>query len=72
MRCKYVATEVNHGDTKADVYAATPSPERIRLLLSKWSQRKPKECPGLCLMFLDVTHAQVIVKPKNCTYFSGY
>ena len=39
VRCRFVATEVNHGDTNADFYAATPPLECERLLFSQFAKR---------------------------------
>ena len=65
VRRRYVATEANHGDTNADVYAATPPRECKRLLFSQWAKRRKRDGPDLCLMFLDVAKAYFNAKPKR-------
>lgn len=65
VRCRYVATDCNQGDTNADFYAATPPLECERLLFSQRAKRRKSAGPELALMFLDVTNAYFNATPKR-------
>ena len=57
VRCRYVATEINHGDTNADLCAATRPLACERLRFSQRAKRHKNAGPDICLMFLGVTKA---------------
>ena len=56
IRCRDVATEVNHWND-ATFYASTPPLEAIRLLAAQMAMKKKRNCKPLAMSFSDATKA---------------
>ena len=68
IRCRYVATEVNHGNDLA-YYASTPPLESIRLLVGQMAQRKSRGGKPLVLSFrMQRKHTLMRSQPGTCLF----
>ncbi len=70
IRCRYVATEVNHQDDVA-FYASTPPLEAIRLLVSQMAKRRTFKGKPLVLSVADATKAYFNAVPQRDLFCSN-